>query len=65
MRNQNHIVVLYYKRSLRNIEGNQDIVSILIWVMARTSLGTSDLNDYRQVECHSSWCYTNSLWRVM
>jgi len=23
------------------------------------------LNDYRQVKCHSNWCYTNSLWGVM
>jgi len=23
------------------------------------------LNDYRQAKCHYSWCYTNTLWRVM
>jgi len=43
--NQNHNDVLYYERSLRNIEGNQDIIATLIWVTARTSLGTTDLRD--------------------
>ena len=23
------------------------------------------LNDYKQAKCHSSWCYTNSLWGAM
>jgi len=40
MRKQNHNVVLYYERSLRNIEGNETIAT-LIWVTARTSLRTT------------------------
>jgi len=43
MWNQNHTVVLYYERSLRNNEGNKDIIATLIWVTARTSLGTTAL----------------------
>ena len=34
---------IFYERSLRNIEGNYDIIATLIWATARTGLGTTAL----------------------